>query len=483
MMLIPFIGMLWAPTETTTENRELASAPKLFTQDGGFNVNVLDDAGAYFEDHFAYRNTLVSANAFLRASLGSSASDSVVVGKEGWLYYTGTLPDYLGQSTLSDRALRNIAHNMALMQGFAKAHDAQFVFTVAPNKNSLYPCYMPEYYIQTTQAGNWERLKPYLDIYGVNYVDLFEVLGSNTETLYYRQDTHWNNKGALLGGNSLLASFGVEPLSIEDNTWAERNDYVGDVARMLYPSNPTPELAYYAQGYNDGPSQNGSLWEWVQGESVEDDLSCTKSAGEGHLVVFRDSFANALIPYFSATFAESTFTKLVPYDAATISVQEANYVVVERAERHLDYLATNAPIMPAPIVKLDVDLADAGMQSLGTTLQVIQDGGYTVISGELDESLWDENVDIYIEAPSDDGQIRFYEASTLSSIDSPYKTSDTQLLDEPEESISAIQGQDKLESDWGYVAYLVGDRDFSGKTLKAIAMKDGKLLGYASFTI
>ena len=93
-VLIPFAGMSVAATNETTENKELVEFPELRT-DGTWNPHFLGDLGVYFEEHFAFRQELVAANALLRGRLlGVSASDQVLVGKDGWLYYTGTLDDY-----------------------------------------------------------------------------------------------------------------------------------------------------------------------------------------------------------------------------------------------------------------------------------------------------------------------------------------------------------------------------------------------------
>ena len=468
VLLLPLVGMAWAPTVETTENRTLAPAPSLTNEDGSLNVDVLGQTGTYFEDHFAYRNQLVSANARLNAALGTSATDQVVVGKNGWLYYAGTLPDYLGQTHLSDRALRNIAHNLRLLQRFTESRGAQFVFAVAPNKNTLYAENMPNRYLKTPEAGNWERLMPILDEYQVNYVDLSGALDSSDEVLYFARDTHWTNEGALLGGNVLLEALGHAPVAVEEDAWETRDDYVGDIAKMLYPFAPDTEPAAYAAGYNDGEGLTGDLWEWAEGASVEDDFSTTHAltGGNGTLVMFRDSFANALIPYYATAFSSATFTKLVPYDAATISIQEADHVIVERAERHLDYLAQNAPIMPAPALRLKVDIpADDTPNAVGTTLQIAQDGNYTVFSGELGEGLRSERARIYVALPQDDGTERIYEASTVSA-----RLEDTTEGEAAEESTPSALAS--ISSDYGFVMYLPGTADFTGKAVRVICVSE-----------
>ena len=66
--LIPSLGMLAAKTETSSENRELSKFPSFVTEEG-LNVEWLPQAGDYFQDHFAFRNELVTANALLNGKL------------------------------------------------------------------------------------------------------------------------------------------------------------------------------------------------------------------------------------------------------------------------------------------------------------------------------------------------------------------------------------------------------------------------------
>ena len=138
MCLIPSVGMTIARTDHTTENRQMAKLPKL-KKDGKMNITYLQELGAWFEDHFAFRNVLVTADSNIQVKVFSvSNMDSVITGKNGWMYYTDTLYDFLGENTMSDRELFNVTNNLSLMQRYVQERGAKFLFTVAPNKNSLY---------------------------------------------------------------------------------------------------------------------------------------------------------------------------------------------------------------------------------------------------------------------------------------------------------------------------------------------------------
>lgn len=97
LCLIPFAGMTIAPTHTTTENRRLVSFPEI-KKEGKWNREWLGEAGAYFEDHFAFRPYFVTADSEIMGKVfGVSNMDTVIDGKNGWLYYAATRADYLGE--------------------------------------------------------------------------------------------------------------------------------------------------------------------------------------------------------------------------------------------------------------------------------------------------------------------------------------------------------------------------------------------------
>ncbi|MDR1082276.1 MAG: hypothetical protein LBL27_00190 [Coriobacteriales bacterium] len=459
LLLIPSVGMTWARTDGTTENRELATIPSLTSEDGEINAFYPSELGVFFEDHFAYRNEAVSLNARLRASIfGVSASDQVVVGSDGWLYFGGTIDDYVGATPLTERELRSIAHNLFLMQTYAEAQGAQFAFTIAPNKNSLYPEHMPAFYLPSPEASNASRLVSYLEEYGVNYVDSFSVLesakagvggvkaGVGTGTaatnagakaggakagasggpvddadtpipLYLLRDSHWNNWGAYLVDTALAENLRLAPLEADE--WTKRVDSVGDLDSMLFPDMTTPESQFYLMGINDEPTPFseasaamatpaaiGDVNGWAyagEAHDVETDLSQTKGEGTGVLVAYRDSFGNALLPYLATQTSSAEFSKLVPYNALRVSELKADYVLVERAERHIDYLAQAAPIMPCPTVPIDTGEAkpDTVAQEK-STCEVGKNGPLVSVSGEIDPRIITNDSVIYVSLEQDE---------------------------------------------------------------------------------
>src|ERR1700730_3726343 len=87
MLLTPIVvQVIGFSTDSTTENRVLAPFPKI---DSVREIKFLPKMSeSYVNDRFGLRKQLVHLNSLLRYRLGLSSTRDVVVGKDGWLFYT-----------------------------------------------------------------------------------------------------------------------------------------------------------------------------------------------------------------------------------------------------------------------------------------------------------------------------------------------------------------------------------------------------------
>lgn len=364
--LIPLVGTAFTKEAPSAENRELAQFPALKNEEG-INKQWLSEAGDYFQEHFGFRNELVTANALLNGKiLGTSTASGVIEGTDGWLYYKDSLSDYLGTEPLSDRSLFNIAHSLSMMQEYLTGKGVQFLFTVAPNKNSLYGEHMPYYdKLKVSDEKNLTRLQAFLEEEQVPYTDLYQKFMDEEEVLYHKRDSHWNNKGAALAADTLLTALGKEHDSYADEEYEVRADFEGDLDVMLYPLATTPEEEIY---FDRQPT-------FAYVEEVESNffprINTVNPAKEGSVVMYRDSFGNAILPFIADEYAKAFFTRGVPYQLTDVDVNAADTVIVERAERFLPDMAQAAPVFFAPIRSLgeSVQEAEDGADSLKLVVQ------------------------------------------------------------------------------------------------------------------
>ena len=389
--LCPSLGMLVTKQETSSENRQLSEFPSPKTEEGKINVEWLSQAGDYFQEHFAFRNELVTGNALLHGRLlETSTADGVIQGKNGWLYYKDSLDDYLGQDLLSDRSLFNIAHMLSMTQQALEEKGVNFLFTIAPNKNSLYGDNMP-YYDKLKVSGqtNRENLEDWLKTEKVAYADLYQALMEEDEVLYHARDSHWNNKGAALAADVLMDALGKEHDSYEGESYTVRRDYTGDLDTMLYPLASTAD----DEIYYDKETTYATVEE-IQ-SNFDPRITTVNPVKEGSLVMYRDSFGNALLPYMADAYANAYFSRGIPYQLMDVETHSADTVIIERAERFLPEMSQFPPVLTAKEISLTED--QELQESDGAVDVKIKPQGMTAqLSGRIKEGLLDTDSRIYL---------------------------------------------------------------------------------------
>lgn len=404
--LVPSLGMIAKPTTQPVGNEQSLDLPRAMEEDGVFNANILSDLGKYFEQHFAFRPDIITADAVIQSSIfGVSNLDSVVAGTDGWLYYASTLDDYQGRNALSKEQIDGIVHNLALVQQRTEEHDAQFLFAVAPNKNTLYPEHMPSYYrVDESSDRNRTLLNAALVDSSVAYCNLFDVFEGQDETLYFSRDSHWNNKGALLAYHAVLSELEKPHDDYADVQVEEREDFVGDLNKMMYPSVGHPELNYYY-------GAEGTYQYVTETASVEEPFIRTENGdAQDSLFMYRDSFGNLLLPFFASAFSDAIFSKSFPVMLdISLGQYQPDDVVFVIAERNIGWFLTQPPIMRAPIVEAEsIDLVTT--KSFDLTVKMSENSPlYLEVTGLVDEELGEGSSPVYLYVRDDEGYGTLYE--------------------------------------------------------------------------
>lgn len=440
--LVPSLGMAVTKQEASSENRRLAEFPEL-KKENEINTRWLPEAGEYFQEHFAFRNELVTANALLNGKIfGVSTADGVIQGTDNWLYYKDSLEDYLGEELLSERSLFNIAHTLAMMQETLNEKGVQFLFTVAPNKNSLYGENMPYYdSLKVSSDKNLVNLQKYLRQEQVSYGDLYETLSEEKEVLYHKRDSHWNNKGAAVAAETLLSSLKKEHVSYKKEPYTIKTDFTGDLDEMLYPLATTPEEEVYYD------RQTTFAYVGEVGSNFDPKITTVNPGSTGSLVMYRDSFGNAILPFFANSYASAYFSRGIPYQMTDLAEHQADTVIVERAERFLPEMAENPPQMEAPQLTVGAVMEPEMEENAQNTVTAEVQGDLVKVSGLVDEAILDTDSRIAIRRNGGDT----FEAFPLT-----------------------LGQEDGSSSDYGFLAYFAADSWMQDQEqIEVLIEKDG----------
>ncbi|MBO5076467.1 MAG: hypothetical protein J5584_02585 [Clostridia bacterium] len=275
-------------------------------------------------------------NSVLSGMFGASGNPDVIIGREGWLYYAPTLDDYLGSGGLTDAELDTVARRLAEVRKYCAAHGAEFIFVCVPNKNTVYPDYMPAYLRSARCTDtNLSRLLPRLAGAGIEAPDLAGSMSqaecsSGSAVLYYKTDTHWNARGAAVCVDWLLDKLDVGGDRYAALTAANILMRGGDLYKLLYPAaegidsdvwfDVTPMYSY------GEPPQS----------MMDMDIVTDNPAAEGRILVFRDSFGSALVPLLSERFGHARYLRGdAPYDFTKVLTEQPDTVILVLAERNL----------------------------------------------------------------------------------------------------------------------------------------------------
>lgn len=396
-LLAPAVGTLLLGPSEAVANETIVPLPRAQTPQGGVNWAYLSDAGDWFEKHFAFRKELITGDSLWKAKLlGTSAQSKVALGRGEWLFYAETVDDYTGADNITPRQAWCAARSMGLVRDWVEGEGARFVCTVAPNKLSLYP---EKFAGSLERAGETaaDRFARALAEEGVAYADLFEALGGAGEVLYHETDSHWTNKGAALGHDTILAALGVEGAVASYKPGSYQDTHEGDLHTMLYPASGRLDSQFVfeepLQFTYDAP---------IRGADDINIYTTSTGVSNGSLLMFRDSFGNALHPLMAESFGHALFTRATPYDLTKAG--EWGCVVLEIVERNVARLAEGAYLMPAPEMELSGEWPDGG--GLVLALRQVEPNmpGYGRVTGTLPGGC-DVDSPIYLEAGG-----AFYEA-------------------------------------------------------------------------
>ena len=216
-------------------------------------------------DNSPFRYQFVLVNAGLDYALfGTSQSDQVLPGKQGWLFYKDgpnaaqPVANYQGLTELNDSAevLAEASAGLQILNDRLAANGCTLVLDLTPSKDRIYREYMPDGYPIVNEQNRTDLMAAYLQSHTtVPVVWRYDVLRSQARQnperlLYYKTDTHWNSIGALIGLDGIFEALDMQTLSPDAYPVEADGTTTGDMANVaaLYASLPAEET-YTVPGY------------------------------------------------------------------------------------------------------------------------------------------------------------------------------------------------------------------------------------------
>jgi hypothetical protein len=299
----------------------------------------------YFEDHFAFRDDLVSTQAAIRlGTFGVSPTPAVIAGDDGWFYYAedSAIEDYTVAWALAEADLETWATTLQDTQDWLASRGIAYAFVLAPDKHAIYPQPMPDT-IRRLRDESWtDQLASYLAAHTtVNVVDLRAVLraAKSRERVYHKTDTHWNDRGAHAAYVEILDSLGGAH-GVQPRARSAFRDVAGvvpglDLAAMLGLSRQLteenlalePRTPRRARMTEPATPASHNMYPRMATEVADATLP--------RAVIFRDSFTSGLVPFLSEHFSRALYLWEYDVNPAVIEAEQPQVVIQQIVGRHL----------------------------------------------------------------------------------------------------------------------------------------------------
>lgn len=286
------------------ENRYLTKRPAITISsliDGSF----METFETYSAEQIPFRNALVKGKSFMQMLLGKNENNGIVRGSD----------DYLFDKTLAtdDQAEKNVQ----IIAKFIEGSGRDVIVATAPTAVAVYPERIPKGMPVLDQESLYDSLCAELsDCENAHVVDLFSVLNEHkSEDIYYRTDHHWKSMAAYYAYEAICREInGATPVDITKLTKHEAYDFYGTFNAKYKGINvPTDTLEYYdvpIESYEADGEVFDSLYDeskleiydkyamFMHGNPGYAQISASNDNTGSSLIIFKDSYANCLIPYF-----------------------------------------------------------------------------------------------------------------------------------------------------------------------------------------
>lgn len=310
------------------ENRYLATAPELKIGDivdGSFMRKYED----YINDQIPFRDGFIKIKAIGEMCLIKAENNGIVKGKDSYFFTKGE-----ADTSVFDK-------NISIISKFSESITNPVCVAIAPNASGVLMDKVPTGFLMPNQWVKLEELNADNSLLkGATVVDLKSVLKAHEdEYIYYRTDHHWTTLGAYYA----YCEISNNPYDIEDIEKEIGVEYSDDFLGTLYAKYKglfvKPDvITFYdipVKEFITNENKGSSLLDrekltvfdkygmFMYGNTGKCDIKTNTENGKS-LIVFKDSYANCLVPFLTYDYENITLIDLRYFNESVTELIENN---------------------------------------------------------------------------------------------------------------------------------------------------------------
>ncbi len=322
------------------ENRNLSSRPKLTMKtliDGTYGK----DLETYSSDQLIFKDTMAKFKNQVLRTTGRTRINNVYLCKENMF-----IQEYREDT-------KTLTENLSYIRDWCKGNlDKNHTFVcIAPNASEIYDENLPAADMNQSESVSVSKAVDILGDAATVINPLESIKEHKDEYIYYRTDHHWTMLGAYYGYENAAKHMGITPIFLNDMNQIDVSEkFYGSLYSQapLMITKPDDMTLYDYKDLKYSVSQLNYKTGEVLTESnsfiVEEDLTkkdkyaalfggnfgCVKitnsqpndEAKGKSLLVFKDSYANSIIPYFIGNYESITMIDLRYFDYMTNDISK-----------------------------------------------------------------------------------------------------------------------------------------------------------------
>ncbi|MCQ2462696.1 MAG: DHHW family protein [Clostridia bacterium] len=296
------------------ENRSLASFPRLSPislKNGSFTQGF----EAYLSDHFAFRDEIVKIRTEISSLLGSTETGNVYTGKNGRLFQKPSAFE-------NEKTAKTVE---AIYNFCTKSGIKNQMLMLVPNASYILSDELPPLLRLENQG---EQIK---EIYSLmpekmKTVDVAGVFmkAKNRDALYYKTDHHWTTPAAKTAFNLLAKPWKLNTDKVKYKYYTLSNEFCGtlsgsnsavsDTIQACIPQNSTGTYVVTNKAqktksttlFDISKLKNKNQYEVFMGGNFPVVTVSTVNRNDKSLLIFKDSYANCMLPMLTPYFEKIT---------------------------------------------------------------------------------------------------------------------------------------------------------------------------------
>ncbi len=284
------------------ENKELSSFPK-FSLDDLIDNEYTPKIETFTTDHFILRNSWISMKSISETLLLKGENNGIIYGSDGYMF-----------TKFSSLDLEQTNKNITAINEFITRHsDRNITVAVAPTAPGVMTDNVKPY---SPVLDNELVLNTiYTEIPSENSLNLINTLQSkNDDYIYYKTDHHWTTLGAYYAYADYMNFIDRQPKDLSTIELIDVENFYGTHYSKAKTFNAIPDTLSYFE--SDAMITIGeetySIYDKEKLETRDKyamflrgnaGYSSIVGNGEGNILIIKDSYANAFVPFLVDDFA------------------------------------------------------------------------------------------------------------------------------------------------------------------------------------